>query len=336
MGHQALTLMRHLLTREKTAIPGVDFALLMERIALAGKLIARELARASLSGDLGFSGDTNVQGEKQKKLDEWTNHVFLEVFEHGDPVCSLISEEMEHPKHWSRTCRAHQGASYAVICDPLDGSSNTDVNGSLGTIFSVRRRAQAHGEDISDLMQPGLQQLAAGYIVYGPATQLVYTAGAGVDIFTLDPSLGEFVLWKEKQKMPPSGVAYAVNQGNFSKWHPGAQQLVHHLTSRKDKRTSYAMRYSGAFVADFHRCLLEGGIYFYPGEVGHDGKTRGKLRLMYELAPLAMIAEQAGGRASTGKGRILEVTPDTIHDRVPIYIGSAAEVALAEEMKPER
>jgi fructose-1,6-bisphosphatase I len=335
MGHQALTLSRHLLTREKTLLPATDLALVMERIALAGKLIAAELAHASISGKLGYSGGTNVQGELQKKLDESTNQLFLEIFEYGDPVCSLISEEMEETKHHDRICRGHKGKNYAVLYDPLDGSSNTDVNGSLGTIFSVRQRAERHGSAATDLLAPGSKQVAAGYILYGPATKLIYTAGNGVDIFTLDPRLGEFMLWKENVKMPPHGSCYAVNQGNVTKWHPGARNLIEHLTSRKDKRTSYSLRYCGAFAADFHRCLLEGGIYLYPGEVTSEGKSRGKLRLLYELAPLAMIAEQAGGRASNGKARILEVKPTGIHERQPVYIGSAAEVAMAEEFRTE-
>lgn len=334
MAHESLTLTRHLLTRHQTTIPALELVLVMERIALAGKLIAGELARSSIAGALGYSGETNVQGERQKKLDEWTNDVFLEVFEQGFPVCSVISEEMEAPRHNPGNCRGNGGA-YAILVDPLDGSSNTDVNGSLGSIFSIRRRAEKHGEDPADLLRPGTEQIAAGYVLYGPATQLVYTAGAGVDIFTLDPRLGEFVLWKEGVRMPHNGGCYAVNQGNIGKWHPGAQKLIQHLTSRKDKRTSYSLRYCGAFAADFHRFLLEGGMYLYPGEVTSDGKSKGKLRLMYELAPLAMVAEQAGGRASTGRGRVLEVVPGGIHDRQPIYIGSSDEVKLAEEFKAE-
>lgn len=334
MAHEPLTLTRHLLTRQKTTIPAAELALVMERVALAGKLIAGELARSSIAGELGYSGETNVQGEKQKKLDEWTNDVFLEVFEHGFPVCSIISEEMEAPRHNARNCRGKEGA-YAILVDPLDGSSNTDVNGSLGTIFSIRRRDEPHDEGAKDLLRRGSEQLAAGYILYGPSTQLVYSAGAGVDIFTFDPRLGEFMLWKHGVKMPLNGSCYAVNQGNIGKWHPGAQNLIHHMTSRKDKRTSYSLRYCGAFAADFHRFLLEGGMYMYPGEVTSDGKSKGKLRLMYELAPLAMIAEQAGGRASTGKGRILDVVPSGIHDRQPVYIGSSDEVKLAEEFKVE-
>ena len=333
MSDQPLTLTRHLLTREETTTPPEDLALVMERIAVIAKRISRKLIHATLGGHLGYSGDTNVQGEQQKKLDDWTNQTFLEVFRHGYPVCSIVSEEMEKPTHYERNCR---GRSYAVLCDPLDGSSNSDNNGLLGTIFSIRERARDHGFDASDLLAPGSRQVAAGYVLYGPATQLVFTAGAGVDIFTLDRELGEFILWREKVKMPRRGTTYAVNQGNASRWHPGMRKLVEHMTSRKDKASSYALRYCGCFAGDFHRILLEGGIYIYPGEVLPDGKvTNGKLRLMYELAPMAMVAEQAGGRASNGNVDILDLMPTDIHERQPIYIGSTEEVTLAERFKPE-
>ncbi len=335
MGQQAPILSDHLHTRKKTIMPAADLTQVIGRVALAGKLIAGEIARASITGGLGYSGDTNVQGEEQKKLDDWTNQVFVSLFENCEPVCSLISEEMEMPRHYERSCHSRDRASYAILVDPLDGSSNTDVNGSLGTIFSIRKRAPRHSSDAKDLLGPGSQQVAAGYVLYGPATQLIYTSGAGVDMFTFDPQIAEFVLWKENIRMPPRGPYYSVNQGNITKWHPGAQNLVRHLTSRKDKTTSYSLRYCGAFVADFHRCLLEGGMYLYPGEVGPDGKSKGKLRLMYECAPLGMVAEQAGGRASNGKGRVLEVIPKEIHERAPVYIGSATEVAMAEEFRAE-
>jgi len=335
MGHQERILSDHLHSRRKTIMPAADLVQVIGRIALAGKLIAGELARAAIVGGLGYSGETNVHGEEQKKLDDWTNEVFLRLFENCDPVCSLISEEMESPKHYERSCHSRERASYAILVDPLDGSSNTDINGSMGSIFSIRKRAPRHSGDVRDLLGPGSQQVAAGYVLYGPATQLIYTSGAGVDMFTFDPQMAEFVLWKENLKMPPRGPYYSCNQGNITKWSPGAQTLVRHLTSRKDKQTSYSMRYCGAFVADFHRCLLDGGIYMYPGEVTPDGKTKGKLRLMYECAPLGLVAEQAGGGASNGKGRILDVVPNDIHDREPVYIGSAAEVALAEDFRVE-
>jgi len=332
MDEHDVTLSRHVLIREGTRAPVTDLALILERIALIGKLIARQLAHASIRDELGYTGDTNVQGEKVKWLDEWTNQVFLKTFAHGFPVCSLVSEEMEEVHHRPENCREN---SYAVLYDPLDGSSNTDVNGALGTIFSIRRRAPGHGTKIDDILHPGTEQVAAGYILYGPATQLVYTAGNGVDGFTLDLGLGEFVLWRENLRMPRLGSTYAVNQGNLSKWHPGARKFIEHITSRKDKSTSYSLRYTGAFVADFHRCLLEGGLYLYPGEVTSEGKSKGKLRLMYELAPLSFVAEQARGKGSTGKGRILEVNPSAIHERQPVYIGSALEVDLAEQMRVE-
>jgi fructose-1,6-bisphosphatase I len=332
MSARPITLTRHIMTKKATTLPVADLGLIMERLELIGKRIARELTIASLGGELGYTGATNVQGEQVKKLDEWGNDVFLEAFEHGYPVCSLISEEMDEPRHYSSNCRDN---SYCILYDPIDGSSNTDVNGSLGTIFAVKKRAAKHSSGIEDLLGPGTAQLVAGYILYGPSTQLIYTAGDGVDIFTLDRSLGEFILWKENVKMPPHGSYYAVNQGNVGKWHEGARKFVAHITSRKDKRTSYSLRYCGAFAADFHRCLLDGGIYLYPGEVAEGGKSKGKLRLLYETAPLSMIAEQAGGRGSTGKGRILEIAASAIHERHPVYIGSVEEVALAEQFKVE-
>ncbi len=332
MGSHNTTLLRHVLTRKGTTIPAGDLALILERIELIGKRIARELARSSIRGGLGYTGETNVQGEEVKKLDEWTNWVFLDTFESGDPVCSLISEEMEQAEHRGGQCQEN---SYAVLYDPLDGSSNTDINGSLGTIFSIRKRAPGHREDVNDLMRPGSEQVAAGYILYGPGTQLAYAAGAGVDIFTLDPAIGQFILWKENVRMPSRGKTYSVNQGNITKFHPGVRKLIDHLTSRKDKSTSYSLRYTGAFVADFHRCLLEGGLFMYPGEVTPDGKSKGKLRLMYELNPMSYLVEQAGGKASNGKKRLLDVVPAGLHDRQPIYIGSAEEVELAERMQVE-
>jgi fructose-1,6-bisphosphatase I len=328
----SMTLLRHVLTRRGTTIPPGYLALILERIEVIAKRISRELARASIRGELGYTGETNIQGENVKKLDEWTNWVFLDTFERGDPVCALISEEMEEALHRAGDCAAN---SYAILFDPLDGSSNTDINGSLGTIFSIRKRSPKHGSSVDDLLRPGDEQVAAGYVLYGPGTQLTYTAGAGVDIFTLDPEASQFVLWREGTRMPPRGTAYSVNQGNISKFHPGVRKLIDHLTSRKDKSTSYSLRYTGAFVADLHRCLLEGGLFMYPGEVTPDGKSKGKLRLMYELDPMGFIVEQAGGKASNGKKRILEVTPAGLHDRQPIYIGSAAEVELAEQMQVE-
>jgi fructose-1,6-bisphosphatase I len=331
MASEAVTLTRHILTNERAPVPVADLALIMEQLALAAKRLARELSGAALSGELGYTGATNVQGEKVKKLDTWANEVFLDAFAKGPPVCTLVSEEMDEPRHFAGNCRER---SYAVLYDPIDGSSNTDVNGSLGTIFSIRQRAANHKEGVSDLLVAGSRQVAAGYVMFGPSTMLVYTSGAGVNAFMLDPEVTEFFLWREKIKMPPRGMTYAVNEAHYDTWHPGARQLIEHLCEPSE-RGRYSLRYSGSFTADFHRCLLEGGIYMYPSEVNAGGKSGGKLRLMYEVAPLAMLAEQAGGGASTGKGRVLEVVPTEVHGRVPVYIGSAEEVALAERLKAE-
>jgi fructose-1,6-bisphosphatase I len=333
MSAENTTLLRHIMSRRGTTIPVGDLALIIERIETIGRLISRELARTSIRGRLGYTGETNIQGEEVKKLDEWTNWTFLNTFERGDPVCTLISEEMEHAEH--RPGPSCAKGSYAVLCDPLDGSSNTDNNGMLGSIFSIRRRPPGHGDSLDDILRPGDEQVGAAYVLYGPGTQLVYSAGAGVNIFTLDHTLDQFVVWKEDVKMPRRGATYSVNQGNITKFAPGVRKLIEHITSRKDKSTSYSLRYTGAFVADFHRCLLEGGLFMYPGEVTPDGKSKGKLRLMYELNPMSFLAEQAGGKAFNGKKRLLEVVPSGLHDRQPIYIGSAEEVELAERMAVE-
>jgi fructose-1,6-bisphosphatase I len=301
-------------------------------VALAVKRIANELSVAAIRGELGQSGAINVQGEKVEKLDAWSNNVFLDSFAGGTPICTLISEEVEQAQHLKED---HAHDSYALLFDPLDGSSNTDVNGSLGTIFAVRRRKPGHSDDIADTLGPGSEQIAAGYALYGPSTMLVWTTGQGVNAFVLEREIGEFVLWREKIRIPPRGNIYAVNQANAARWNPGARALLERLTGPKEKGGGYSLRYSGAFVGDFHRLLLKGGIFFYPGELKADGKSAGKLRLLYEVAPLSMLAEQAGGAGSTGRGRALDFVPKGIHERVPVYIGSAEEVALAEKLAVE-
>jgi fructose-1,6-bisphosphatase I len=318
----------------RTASPRMEPGLIvtLEQVALAVKRISNELAGAALRGELGSSGEINVQGEEVEKLDIWSNNVFLDAFAGGGAVCTLISEELEEPRHLKMQ-RARD--SYALLFDPLDGSSNTDVNGSLGTIFAVRRHKPGHGDDIADVLGRGSEQIVAGYALYGPATMLVWTAGDGVNAFVLERSIGEFALWREKIRMPARGKTYGVNQANAARWHPGARALLERLSGPKDKGGGYSLRYCGAFVGDFHRCLLTGGIFMYPGEVNAGGKSSGKLRLMYEVAPLSMVAEQAGGAASTGHGRVLDFVPDGIHQRVPVYIGSTEEVALAEKLKVE-
>ena len=325
-----ITLDRYL----RSANPRIETALrvTLGQVALAVKRISNELAIAALRGELGLTGATNVQGEKVEKLDTWSNNVFLDSFAGDKPICTLISEEIEEPRHIKVE---HAPESYALLFDPLDGSSNIGVNGSLGTIFAIRRRKPGHGDEITDALGPGTEQIAAGYALYGPATMLVWTAGDGVHAFVLEPEVGEFVLWREKIRMPARGKTYAVNQANAARWHPGARTLLERLTGPKDKGGGYSLRYCGAFVGDFHRCLLTGGIFLYPGEVSAGGQSKGKLRLMYEVAPLSMLAEQAGGAGSTGRGRVLDFVPTSIHERVPVYIGSAEEVALADQLKVE-
>jgi fructose-1,6-bisphosphatase I len=330
MSSAGVTLTRHLLMQSNAPVPASDLALIMEQLTLAAKLISNELSRAALSGVLGYTGATNVQGEKVKKLDSYGNEVFVEVFGKGYPVCTLVSEEMDEAQHFPTNCRER---SYAICYDPIDGSSNTDINGSLGTIFGIRQRAADHAKSVADLLVPGTTQLAAGYVLYGPSTLLVCTWGAGVNIYALDRQIGEFVLWRENVRMPPRGTTYAVNEAHYARWHPGAQRLIDSL--RGDKGGGYSLRYAGAFAADFHRALLEGGIYLYPSETTPGGKSAGKLRLMYEVAPLSMVAEQAGGRSTTGKGRALDLVPAEIHERAPVYIGSAEEVAMAERLGVE-
>ncbi|MCS6897009.1 MAG: class 1 fructose-bisphosphatase [Nitrospira sp.] len=322
-----ITLTRHII-QSQAAHPGAtgEFSSLMAQIGLVGKMIAHDLRRAGLLNILGTTGTVNVQGETVKKLDEIANEAFLRVFQHSGLVCALASEEMEKPvqlpENWPH-------GKYMLLFDPLDGSSNTDVNMPLGTIFSVLRHDGQGLPSPSELVRKGTQQVAAGYLMYGSSTMLVYTAGHGVHAFTLDPGIGEYYLSHENIQMPAKGQVYAVNEGNAQKWPEGIRRFVDYLKT-KDPPTGrpYAGRYSGCLVADVHRILLGGGIYLYPAEMD---KPEGKLRLLYEANPLAMVVEQAGGKASTGTMRIVDVEPKSLHQRVPLVIGSAEDVSLAEE-----
>jgi fructose-1,6-bisphosphatase I len=318
----------HHLRQERAAHPRLSeaVALLLAEIGLAGKLIAREVARATLTGRVGYTGDTNVQGEAVKRLDEWANAILLERLRACGLVCTMVSEEMEKSLHLDEACAPGR---FAVCFDPVDGSSNTDINGIVGTIFGIRPTRPDAGAvgHLADALGPGTGQVAAGYIMYGPATAFVYTAGHGVHGLTLDTTTGEYVLTHPDIRMPGRGKTYAVNEANWHRWGPGPREFVESL--RAEPKPSYSSRYVGSLVADMHRCLLEGGIYLYPAEA--DGKrSRGKLRLLYEAAPLAWIVEQAGGRASTGTERILDLVATDHHQRVPLFIGSAEEVGRAE------
>jgi fructose-1,6-bisphosphatase I len=324
------TLSRHVLQQlHSFSADAQDLSALMSRIALAGKFIARRLTRAGLIEDaLGFTGQTNVQGESVKKMDVYTNQVFISVFEQSGLVCRLASEEMEKPYYIPENCPVGR---YTLLYDPLDGSSNVDINLNVGSIFAIRRQ---EGEDLDgtaqDLLQTdGRNQIAAGYILYGPSTMLVYSIGQGVHAFTLDPSLGEFILAQENIKIPDHGPIYSVNEGNFWQWDESLRDYIRYV----HRHEGYTARYGGALVGDFHRILLQGGVFLYPGTVK---KPEGKLRLLYESAPLAFLMEQAGGRASTGTQEIMDVIPEKLHARTPLIIGSKEDVALVESFIHER
>lgn len=317
------TLSRHVLQQlQNFSAEAQDLSALMNRIALAGKIVARRLSRAGLmEGVLGFTGDINVQGESVKKMDVYANDVFISVFKQSGLVCRLASEEMEKPYYIPENCPIGR---YTLLYDPIDGSSNTDINLSLGSIFAIR---QQEGTDIdgsaSDLLQHGRKQIAAGYILYGPSTMLVYSIGKGVHSFTLDPSLGEFILTEENIQIPNHGPIYSVNEGNFWQWDESFRDYIRYV----HRTEGYTARYGGAMVGDIHRVLIQGGVFLYPGTVK---KPEGKLRLLYESAPLAFLIEQAGGRASTGSQEILDVVPEKLHQRTPLIIGSKDDVALVE------
>lgn len=324
----AISLRQHL----RAAGQDADLAGLLTALSGAGVQIGRELARAALVGQLGATGATNVQGESVKKLDLWANEVVVEALEATGLACTLVSEEVEDPLHLDRHCA---GARYVVCFDPVDGSSNLDVNGVVGTIFSIRRRTPGPGHVAADVLQAGTAQVAAGYIMYGPATQLVYTAGAGVYGLTLDLASGEFLVTHERVRIPARGRTYSANEGNWRRWPPDIRRFVEYL-KEEDVATGrpYSARYVGSLVADFHRTLLEGGIFLYPANA--PGRGTGKLRLLYEAAPMALVVEQAGGRASTGTRRILDIHPRSHHERVPLIIGSPEDVTLAEDFYKQR
>ena len=329
LDRDSMTLSRHVLQQLQSFGPDAqDLSALMNRIALAGKLIARRLSRAGLVEDaLGFTGRENVQGESVKKMDVYANDVFISVFKQSGLVCRLASEEMEQPFYIPENCPIGR---YTLLYDPIDGSSNVDINLNVGSIFAIRQQKgndeQQTGED---LLQTGREQLAAGYILYGPSTVLVYTIGTGVHAFTLDPSLGEFILSEENITIPNHGPVYSVNEGNFWQWDDSIRDYIRYV----HRHEGYSARYSGALVGDFHRILTQGGVFLYPGTVK---KPDGKLRLLYESAPLAFLAEQAGGRASTGSQEILEVIPDRLHMRTPLILGSTEDVALVESFIQDR
>ncbi len=319
MDRPIITVQQHILS-EQQQFPGVsgEFSWLLSGITLATKMIQAKVRRAGLTDILGSDSHVNVQGEIQQKLDLYANNALLHCLGVRDSVGILASEENEEPV----TLRASSRAKYAIVFDPLDGSSNIDVNVSVGTIFSILRRPESSlaggGDPLVDLLQPGCRQVAAGYVVYGSSTILVYTTGRGVHGFTLDPSVGAYVLSHEDIKMPARGKYYSCNEAYQDDFPAGYRDYLLQL-----KKQKYASRYIGSLVADFHRTLLKGGVFLYPPTSDH---PQGKLRLLYEANPIAFIAEQAGGSASDGMHRILDIQPASVHARTPLVVGSHDEM----------
>lgn len=325
---QGLTISRFLVEEERKMprATGV-FTGLLNDIALAAKIISREVNHAGLAEMLGDTGEENSHGERVQKLDIFADDVMRQVLHHTGLITCMASEEKEF--FWPVPDSFPSG-EYVVIYDPLDGSSNIDVNVSIGTIFSIHSKISSSDRgELRDCLQAGKHQIAAGYVLYGSSTMFVYTTGRGVHGFTLDPSLGEFVLSHESMCFPdPPRRVYSINEAHYNSWKTGQQLLIDHLKDGGD----FSSRYIGSLVADFHRTLLQGGIFMYPSG---KGAPEGKLRLLYECSPIAMLAKQAGGRASTGARDVLEVIPDSLHQRVPLYVGNSELVDLAEEFLAE-
>jgi fructose-1,6-bisphosphatase I len=298
-----------------------ELSRLLNDIAVAAKIVSRDVRKAGLVDHiLGAQGEKNIQGEDQQKLDVVADKQFIRMFESGGDVCGIGSEENDD--YVAFTSDQSRMGKYVVLFDPLDGSSNIDVNVSIGTIFSIFKRKSPQGDlaTLEDMLQVGTNQIAAGYVLYGSSTMLVYTTGHGVNGFTLDPSIGEFCLSHPNMRMPETSRLYSMNEGNVDICHPGIKDYIKYCQGEeKETGRPYSGRYIGSLVADFHRSLIKGGIYIYPAV---PSAPDGKLRLLYECNPLAMIAEQAGGLATTGSQRILEIEPTKLHQRVPYIVGS--------------
>lgn len=326
-----VTVTEHLLLQQQRSPQATGhFTTLFNDLILSAKIIARSVNKAGLLDVLGGTGEVNVQGENVQKLDDFANQVMLYRMERSGVLCAMASEENAE---FVPVSAAFPRGSYILVFDPLDGSSNIDVNINVGTIFSILRRRPGKTGDVelSEILQPGSEQVAAGYFLYGTSTMLVYTTGQGVHGFTLDPSVGEFLLSHPDMRIPEEGKIYSVNEGNWSHWDEAARSSVEYFKNPTATRGSCSARYVGSLVADFHRTLLYGGIYMYPPDV-RPGKGRGKLRYMCEASPLAMVVENAGGAASDGRRRILDITPGELHERVPLFIGSRRDVQMVESI----
>ncbi len=305
-----------------------ELSRLINSIRLAAKVVNHKVNKAGLVDILGAAGDMNVQGEDQQKLDVFANEVFINTLTNREIVCGIASEE-EDDFITIKGRNEKNDNKYVVLMDPLDGSSNIDVNVSVGTIFSIYRRITPSGTPVTieDFLQPGINQVAAGYIVYGTSTMIVYTTGYGVNGFTLNPAIGTYYLSHPNMKFPEDGNIYSVNEGNYVHFPQGVKDYIKYCQKEEEDRP-YTSRYIGSLVSDFHRNMIKGGIYIYPNT---SKDPKGKLRLLYECNPMAMIAEQAGGKASNGFQRILEIQPTTLHQRVPFFCGNTKMVEKAEE-----
>jgi len=334
MANSFMTVQRHILEGEKKHPRATgELSALLSDLSLAAKVISLEVNKAGLVDILGFTGDENVHGEQVKKLDMYAHEMLTTAMDHGGHLCVMASEEEEKIIHIPQK---HSIGKYVLIFDPLDGSSNIDANVSIGTIFSIYRRVTPDGDQgsLEDCLQPGYAQVAAGYVLYGSSTIMVYTAGHGVHGFTLDPAFGEFLLSHPNIKTPKTAKIYSLNEGNYKYWREGLKKYIKYVQDADDRRGwPYSSRYIGSMVADIHRNLLYGGIFIYPADKRNPD---GKLRLMYECNPMAFIIEQAGGRAIDGRGNgIMDIRPESLHQRVPIYIGSEDAVDTVEKFLEE-
>ena len=328
MPQRALTLSQFLLEQERLHAHATgELTTLLLDIALATKMINREVIRAGLVDILGYTGGQNVHGEKVQKLDRFAHETIYRVLGQTGQLAVLASEEDEDV---IPVPPGQPVGKYVVNFDPLDGSSNINANVNIGTIFSVLPRVtQGGGGTMADCLQPGNRQLCAGYVMYGSSTMLVYTTGRGVHGFTFEPSVGEFLLSNPDIRTPGRGRIYSVNEGNYFKWSEGVKRYVDWVKMEDDSNgRPYSARYVGSLVADFHRNLLYGGIFLYPGDRTN---PKGKLRVLYEAAPLAFIAECAGGAASNGERRIMDIVPEKLHERTPLFLGSPDDVRQCEE-----
>lgn len=304
-----------------------EFSAILHDLSLAAKLVWREVSKAGLVNILGITDHVNVSGDVVKKLDEFADETIYKAMDHGGHLCVMASEENEDILHIPEEYRS---GSYVLLYDPLDGSSNIDANITIGSIFSIYKRISPEGKGtLADCLQPGCEQVAAGYVIYGSSTVFVYSTGNGVHGFTLDPTIGEFLLSNENIRIPNKGKIYSMNEGNFHNWDDGVQRYVRFLKD-EDKTTGrpYSLRYIGTMVADAHRTLMYGGIFAYPGDKKNPD---GKLRLCYECNPMSYIIEHAGGRAINGKQRILDIKPTALHQHTPVFLGSEEDIKICEE-----